>query len=152
MACHAVLADGSAPITWAAVFGHFYAYAPKKLRILHRPVHDETQAPAGMCLKPSSGRMPIWCGGRYSIADMAIWAWYGSFAGPALQRGRVLDVETYSHVDGLAEKRIGRAPSRSARSQWFNRALASRIATAYERRRAQRCRLRTPNKTDAPES
>ena len=93
---------GSAPYLGGG-FGHFYAYAPAKfeypidrfamevkrqLDVLDRHLADHTYL----------------AGADYSIADIAVWPWYGALAkGLLYDAGEFLQVQGYRHVQRWAD-------------------------------------------------
>ena len=66
---------GSAPYLGGG-FGHFYAYAPYKMEYPINRFAMETKRQLDV-LDQRLGLVPFIAGSDYTIADMAIWAWYG---------------------------------------------------------------------------
>jgi GST-like protein len=82
---------GSAPFLGGG-FGHFYAYAPEKYEY---PINRYTMEVKRQ-LSVLDGHLAshsYFCGDEYTIADMAIYAWYG-----ALIEGRIYDATTFLDV------------------------------------------------------
>jgi len=79
-------------------FGHFYAYAPTKLKY---PI-DRFAMEVKRQLDVLDRRLalhPYVAGSEYTIADMAIWPWYGGLVkGLLYDAGEFLDVKTYANV------------------------------------------------------
>jgi GST-like protein len=73
-------------------------------RVRDRPLCDGGQAPAGRA-GPPPGRDEYLAGDEYTIADMAIWPWYGALAkGLLYEAGEFLQVHEYTHVLRWAEQ------------------------------------------------
>ena len=88
---------GSAPYLGGG-FGHFYAYAPEKYEYPINRFTMETKRQLDVLDRQLAERDYI-SGATYSIADMAIWPWYGLLAaGQAYDSGEFLQVETYENV------------------------------------------------------
>lgn len=94
---------GSAPYLGGG-FGHFYAYAPEKWRYPIDRFAMETKRQLDLldtCLAERS----FVSGEDYTIADIAIWPWYGLLSlGRLYNAGEFLDVQSYTHVRAWAEK------------------------------------------------
>jgi GST-like protein len=89
---------GSAPFLGGG-FGHFYAYAPMRIKYAIDRYAMEVKRQLDVLDRHLSENRYM-AGADYTIADMAIWPWYGSLAqnkqyGDA---GAFLEVETYKHV------------------------------------------------------
>src|SRR5215216_6574640 len=98
---------GSAPYLGGG-FGHFYAYAPTKNEYAIDRFAMETKRQLDV-LDRHLADNEYFAGDEYSIADMAIWPWYGVLAkGLLYGSGEFLDVTSYKHVnrwtDMLAER------------------------------------------------
>ena len=88
---------GSAPYLGGG-FGHFYAYAPEKLPYPIDRFTMETKRQLDVLDRQLAEHSYI-SGDEYSIADIAIWAWYGQLVlGRLYNAAEFLDVQTYSHV------------------------------------------------------
>ena len=88
---------GSAPYLGGG-FGHFYAYAPEKLPYPIDRFTMETKRQLDV-LDRQLAKHSYVSGDEYSIADIAIWAWYGQLVlGRLYNAAEFLDVQTYSHV------------------------------------------------------
>ena len=84
---------GSAPYLGGG-FGHFYAYAPYKMEYPINRYAMETKRQLDV-LDQRLDLVPFVAGSDYSIADMAIWAWYGQLVlGRQYNAGSFLDVES----------------------------------------------------------
>ncbi len=93
---------GAAPYLGGG-FGHFYAYAPLKMEY---PINRYTMEVKRQLdvLDRNLAERRFMCGDAYSIADMAIWPWYGVLTTGALYSGEgfnaaeFLDAESYKNV------------------------------------------------------
>ncbi len=88
---------GSAPYLGGG-FGHFYAYAPEKFQYPIDRFAMETKRQLDVLDRELATRTYI-AGEDYTIADMAIWPWYGQLVlGRLYDAATFLDVESYRHV------------------------------------------------------
>jgi GST-like protein len=98
---------GSAPFLGGG-FGHFYAYAPQKIEYAINRYAMETKRQLDV-LDRRLAESPYIAGDEYTIADIAIWPWYGVLSTDG-QYGAAefLQVHTYTHVvrwaRGIAER------------------------------------------------
>ncbi|HEX3915916.1 MAG TPA: glutathione-dependent disulfide-bond oxidoreductase [Caulobacteraceae bacterium] len=98
---------GSAPYLGGG-FGHFYAYAPVKIEYAIDRFAMETKRQLDV-LDRRLGEAEYLAGAEYSIADMAVWPWYGALAkGMVYGAGEFLQVQEYKNVirwtDAIAER------------------------------------------------
>ncbi|MDX1693604.1 MAG: glutathione-dependent disulfide-bond oxidoreductase [Ketobacteraceae bacterium] len=94
---------GSAPFLGGG-FGHFYAYAPEKYEYPINRFTMETKRQLDVLDKRLAENEYI-AGNDYTIADMAIWPWYGVLAhGKLYDAGEFLDVKSYTHVQRWADQ------------------------------------------------
>ncbi|MEH7827975.1 glutathione-dependent disulfide-bond oxidoreductase [Gemmobacter denitrificans] len=94
---------GSAPFLGGG-FGHFYAYAPEKYEYPINRYAMETKRQLDV-LDRRLAEVPFIAGDDYSIADMAIWPWYGGLVlGRAYNAAEFLDVKSYRNVVAWAER------------------------------------------------
>jgi GST-like protein len=89
---------GSAPFLGGG-FGHFYAYAPIHIKYAIDRYAMEVKRQLDVLDRHLAGHR-FMAGAEYSIADMAIWPWYGRLAlnqsyGDA---GKFLETDSYKHV------------------------------------------------------
>lgn len=89
---------GSAPYLGGG-FGHFYAYAPTKMEYCIDRFSMEVKRQLDVLDKHLADKTYM-AAEMYSIADMAIWAWYGQLVLGRLYEGSAefLDVKSYTHV------------------------------------------------------
>jgi GST-like protein len=79
-------------------FGHFYAYAPEKFEYPIDRFSMEVKRQLDLLDKQLSNNDFICCN-EYTIADMAIWPWYGALVLDRLYgAGEFLDVKSYKNV------------------------------------------------------
>ncbi|AQQ00657.1 glutathione-dependent disulfide-bond oxidoreductase [Pseudoalteromonas aliena] len=100
---------GSAPYLGGG-FGHFYSYAPSKMQYPIDRFTMETKRQLDV-LNRHLGDNDYMAGNEYSIADIAIWPWYGSLVlGDLYDAAEFLDVASYTHVVRWA-KQISERPA-----------------------------------------
>ena len=93
---------GSAPFLGGG-FGHFYAYAPEKLEYPINRYAMEVKRQLDV-LDKELAEKPFIAGDEYTIADMAIWPWYGGLVqGELYNAAEFLDVKSYVNVARWAE-------------------------------------------------
>ena len=93
---------GSAPYLGGG-FGHFYQYAPNKIEYCIDRFTMETKRQLDVLDRQLEGKTYI-CGDTYTVADIAIWPWYGCLAlGRLYDAGEFLDVASYKNVVRWAE-------------------------------------------------
>jgi GSH-dependent disulfide-bond oxidoreductase len=99
---------GSAPYLGGG-FGHFYAYAPTKIEYAIDRYAMETKRQLDV-LDRRLAQAEYLAGSDYTIADMAVWPWYGALAkGRLYGAGEFLQVHEYANLqrwtDAIAERR-----------------------------------------------
>ena len=105
---------GSAPYLGGG-FGHFYAYAPERWEYPINRFAMETKRQLDV-LDRRLAEVEFINGRDYSIADMAIWPWYGQLAlGRLYNAATFLDVASYAHVLRWARAIDARPPVRRGR-------------------------------------
>ena len=88
---------GSAPFVGGG-FGHFYAYAPEKLEYPINRYAMETKRQLDVLDRQLAEHRYV-AGEDYTIADMAIWPWYGGMVrGEAYDAAEFLSVHEYRNV------------------------------------------------------
>ena len=88
---------GAAPFLGGG-FGHFYAYAPTKMQYPIDRFAMEVKRQLDVLDRQLQGHRFI-AGDAYTIADMAIFPWYGGLVlGLLYSAGEFLDVASYTHV------------------------------------------------------
>ncbi|MFT6068023.1 MAG: GST-like protein [Bacteriovoracaceae bacterium] len=94
---------GSAPYLGGG-FGHFYAYAPEKIEYCIDRFTMETKRQLDV-LDKNLEKRPYMAGEQYSIADMAIYPWYGALVqGKLYEAGEFLEVDSYKNLKRWADK------------------------------------------------
>ena len=140
---------GSAPYLGGG-FGHFYAYAPEKFEYPINRFAMETKRQLDVLDRQLAENRYI-AGEEYSIADMAIWAWYGQLVlGRLYSAAEFLDVESYTHVVRWA-KEIDARPAVS-RGRMVNRAFGALNTQLRERHDAGDFDTRTQDKLEPAEN
>ena len=105
---------GSAPYLGGG-FGHFYAYAPEKFEYPINRFAMEAKRQLDVLDRNLADRK-FMIGDDYTIADMAIWAWYGNLVlGRAYDAATFLDVESYKNVLRWAKEIDAREPVKRGR-------------------------------------
>jgi GST-like protein len=106
---------GSAPFLGGG-FGHFYAYAPSKIEYAIDRYAMEVKRQLDV-LNRRLAESRFVAGDDYSIADMAIWPWYGALAKGQLygESGQFLQVQEYTHVQRWTEEIAQRPGARRGR-------------------------------------
>ncbi|MFT7682311.1 MAG: GST-like protein [Moritella dasanensis] len=90
-------AQGSAPFLGGG-FGHFYAYADEKFEYPINRFAMEAKRQLDVLDKQLAQHTYV-AGEEYSIADIAIWPWYGNLVlGKLYDAGEFLQVESYTHI------------------------------------------------------
>jgi GST-like protein len=121
---------GSAPYLGGG-FGHFYAYAPFKMEYPIDRFAMEIKRQLDVLDQLLAAR-PWIAGAEYSIADIAIWAWYGQLVlGRQYNAAEFLDVASYTHVVAWAEK-IDARPA-VLRGRMVNRSFGELAMQLHER-------------------
>jgi GST-like protein len=139
---------GSAPYLGGG-FGHFYAYAPEKWEYPINRFAMEVKRQLDVLDRHLADNEWM-AGGDYSIADMAIWPWYGGLVkGWQYGAGEFLDVESYTNVVEWAERIYARPAVK--RGRMVNRTAGDPSTQLHERHDASDFDLRTQDKLDAVE-
>ena len=137
---------GSAPFLGGG-FGHFYAYAPEKLEYPINRYAMEAKRQMDVLNQRLAGQEYV-AGDDYTVADMAIWPWYGVLAmGQLYEAGTFLQVHTYTHVLRWAEQ-IARRPA-VQRGRKVNRVVGDPASQLHERHDASDFDTRTQDKLAA---
>lgn len=139
---------GSAPYLGGG-FGHFYAYAPEKFEYPINRFTMESKRQLDVLNRELATKTYI-AGEDYSIADMAIWPWYGQLVlGRLYDAAEFLDVESYEHVMRWA-KAIDARPA-VQRGRMVNRAFGELSTQLRERHSAEDFETKTQDKLEAAE-
>jgi GSH-dependent disulfide-bond oxidoreductase len=134
---------GSAPYLGGG-FGHFYAYAPTKIEYAIDRFAMEVKRELDV-LNQRLAQNRFVGGDEYTIADMAIWPWYGSLAkGERYESGEFLQVHEYTHVIRWADEIEARPAVQ--RGRMVNRVMGPLSMQLHERHDASDFDLRTQDK------
>jgi len=138
---------GSAPFLGGG-FGHFYAYAPIKIEYAIDRYAMETKRQMDVLNRHLADNRYI-CGDDYTIADMAIWPWYGGMAkGLLYEGGEFLQVHEYTNVIRWADELAERPGVK--RGRMVNRVSGEPSSQLHERHDASDFDLRTQDKLNPP--
>jgi GSH-dependent disulfide-bond oxidoreductase len=134
---------GSAPYLGGG-FGHFYAYAPVKIEYAIDRFAMETKRQLDV-LNQRLAQTRYVAGDDYTIADIAIWPWYGGVVrGEMYEAAEFLQVQEYPHVMRWAEELAQRPAVR--RGRMVNRVRGELSAQLHERHEASDFDTRTQDK------
>lgn len=137
---------GSAPYLGGG-FGHFYAYAPTKIEYAIDRFAMETKRQLDVLDKRLAENRFL-AGAEYTIADMAVWPWYGQLAlGNVYGAGEFLDVKSYEHVQRWTAE-IGERPA-VKRGRMVNRSFGPLEGQLRERHDASDFETKTQDKIEA---
>jgi GST-like protein len=138
---------GSAPFLGGG-FGHFYAYAPTKIEYAIDRYAMEVKRQLDV-LDRRLAQSPYLAGNVYSIADMAVWAWYGTLVkGQLYEAGQFLQVQEYANVLRWTDQ-IAQRPA-VKRGRTVNRTWGQLSSQLHERHDASDFDTRTQDKLVAP--
>lgn len=125
-------------------FGHFYAYAPAKFEYPINRFAMETKRQLDL-LDQRLSKNEFIAGSEYTIADMAIWSWYGQLAlGRLYNAAEFLDVESYTHLMDWTKKIDAR--NTVQRGRMVNRVNGELSSQLHERHHASDFELKTEDK------
>lgn len=133
----------SAPILGGG-FGHFYAYAPEKQEY---PINRYTMEVKRQLdvLDRCLAERPYVAGEQYTIADIAIWPWYGALVrNEVYQAAEFLSADEYRHVQRWAAE-IAQRPA-VQRGRMVNRTWGEPAGQLHERHDASDFALRTQDR------
>ncbi|MDZ5449654.1 glutathione-dependent disulfide-bond oxidoreductase [Labrys sp. ZIDIC5] len=137
---------GSAPYLGGG-FGHFYAYAPTKIEYAIDRFAMEVKRQLDV-LDRRLGEVEYLAGSDYTIADMAVWPWYGGLArGWQYGAAEFLQVEDYKNVQRWAEAIFQRPAVQ--RGRMVNRTSGEPSSQLRERHDASDFETRTQDKLEA---
>ncbi|WP_158816448.1 glutathione-dependent disulfide-bond oxidoreductase [Methylocapsa sp. S129] len=137
---------GSAPYLGGG-FGHFYAYAPTKIEYAIDRFAMETKRQLDV-LDRRLAQSEYLAGADYTIADMAVWPWYGALAkGRLYSAGEFLQVQSYSHVQRWSDAIAARPAVQRGRK--VNCAWGELSDQLHERHDASDFETKTQDKVEA---
>ncbi len=137
---------GSGPFIGGG-FGHFYAYAPEKIEYAIDRYAMETKRQLDVLDKRLADNRYV-AGDEYTIADMAIWPWYGGMVkGVMYGAAEFLQVQEYTHLLRWADM-IGERPA-VQRGRMVNRVFGEPSSQLHERHDAGDFLTKTQDKIAA---
>ena len=138
---------GAAPFLGGG-FGHFYAYAPTKIEYAIDRYAMEVKRQLDV-LDRRLGESRYLAGEEYTIADIAVWPWYGTLAkGQLYGAGEFLQVHEYRNVVRWTDE-IARRPA-AKRGRMVNRTWGQPSSQLHERHDASDFETRTADKLAPP--
>jgi GST-like protein len=137
---------GSAPFLGGG-FGHFYAYAPTKIEYAIDRYAMEVKRQLDV-LDQRLAHSAFLAGDEYTIADMAVWPWYGTMVmGQLYEAGEFLQVQTYTNVLRWTHQ-IAQRPA-AQRGRMVNRVFGDPAKQLHERHDASDFDTKTQDKLAA---
>jgi len=134
---------GAAPFLGGG-FGHFYAYAPSKMEYAIDRYAMEVKRQLDV-LDRRLGESRYLAGDEYTIADIAVWPWYGTLVkGQLYGAGEFLQVHDYANVLRWTDE-IARRPA-AQRGRMVNRTWGQLASQLHERHDASDFETRTADK------
>ena len=134
---------GAAPYLGGG-FGHFYAYAPFKIEYAIDRFAMEVKRQLDV-LDQRLAESAYLAGDDYTIADMAVWPWYGALAkGLVYGAGEFLQVQEYKNVQRWTDVIAARAAVK--RGRMVNRVMGDPTNQLHERHEASDFDTRTQDK------
>jgi GST-like protein len=140
---------GSAPFLGGG-FGHFYAYAPAKFEYPINRYAMEVKRQLDVLDRRLAVTEYV-AGADYTVADMAIWPWYGVLAkGELYDAGEFLQVQEYKNLQRWTEA-VGARPA-VKRGRMVNRVMGDPSSQLHERHDASDFETRTEDKLQPVEA
>jgi len=137
---------GSAPYLGGG-FGHFYNYAPFKIEYAIDRFTMEVKRQLDVLDRRLADNQYM-CGDEYTIADIAIWPWYGALvSNKAYDAADFLDAQSYEHVNRWTREIGKREPVR--RGRMVNRISGALDEQLHERHDASDFDTMTEDKREA---
>ena len=134
---------GSAPYLGGG-FGHFYAYAPTKIEYAIDRFAMEVKRQLDVLDRRLADNAYL-AGDDYSIADIAVWPWYGSLAkGLLYEAGEFLQVQEYKNLQRWTDAIAARPAVR--RGRMVNRTWGDPASQLHERHDASDFETKTQDK------
>jgi GST-like protein len=134
---------GSAPYLGGG-FGHFYVYAPAKFEYAIDRFTMETKRQLDVLDRRLSEHAYL-AGGEYTIADIAVWPWYGQVVlGTVYDATEFLQVREYPHLQRWAQKIAARPAVQ--RGLMVNRVWDDPAGQLHERHGAEDFQTKTQDK------
>ncbi|GHB21133.1 glutathione-dependent disulfide-bond oxidoreductase [Salinicola rhizosphaerae] len=134
---------GSAPYLGGG-FGHFYAYAPEKIEYAIDRFTMEAKRQLDVLDRRLADNRYL-AGDEYTIADIAVWPWYGQLVlGRLYDAAEFIDANSYTHVMRWA-KEIDERPA-VQRGRMVNRTFGEPAMQLHERHDASDFETKTQDK------
>lgn len=134
---------GSAPYLGGG-FGHFYAYAPTKIEYAIDRFAMEVKRQLDVLNRRLADHEYL-AGGEYTVADIAVWPWYGGMAkGVLYEAAEFLQVQEYTHLQRWADAIASRPAVQ--RGRMVNRPFGEPASQLLERHDASDFDTRTQDK------
>jgi len=129
-------------------FGHFYAYAPVKIEYAIDRFAMEVKRQLDV-LDRRLAEHEFLAGEQYSIADIAVWPWYGGLVkGQIYGAAEFLQVQDYKHVQRWTDTIAARPAVR--RGRMVNRPFGEPSSQLHERHDASDFLTKTQDKLQPP--
>ena len=139
---------GSAPYLGGG-FGHFYAYAPTKIEYAIDRFAMEVKRQLDV-MDRHLAEHEYMAGADYTIADIAIWPWYGALVkGLLYEGGEFLSVQDYKHVQRWTDLIAARPAVK--RGRMVNRVQGDPASQLHERHEASDFDTKTADKVKPSE-
>lgn len=136
---------GSGPFLGGG-FGHFYAYAPSKIEYAINRYAMEVKRQLDVLDRRRTVSEYI-AGSEYTVADIAIWPWYGALAkGLLYEAGEFLQVQDYSNVQRWTDTIASRPAVQ--RGRMVNRITGDPSTQLHERHDASDFQTKTQDKLE----
>ena len=136
---------GSAPYLGGG-FGHFYSYAPEKMQYPIDRYTMEVKRQLDVLDRHLADHRYM-CGEDYTIADIAIWPWYGALVlNRVYEAAEFLDTPSYKHMNRWTEEIAAREAVR--RGRMVNRTSGPLEDQLHERHDAGDFETRTQDKLE----
>ena len=139
---------GSAPYLGGG-FGHFYKYAPTRIEYCIDRYTMEVKRQMDVLDRHLADNQYL-CADEFTIADVAIWPWYGALAlNIVYEAAEFLDAKTYKHLNRWAREIESRAAVQ--RGLMVNRTWGALDGQLHERHDNSDFEHRTQDKIEAAE-
>ena len=134
---------GSAPYLGGG-FGHFYTYAPEKFEYPIDRFAMETKRQLDVLDRRLADNRYL-CGDDYTIADIAVWPWYGALVSNLIyEAAEFLDTKSYKHLNRWTEEIAARDAAK--RGKMVNRTWGEPETQLHERHDASDFETQTQDK------
>ena len=139
---------GSAPYLGGG-FGHFYHYAPFKIEYPIDRFAMEVKRQMDVLDRRLADNRYL-CGDDYTIADIAVWPWYGALVSNLIyEAAEFLDTKSYKHLNRWTEAIAARDAAK--RGKMVNRTWGEPETQLHERHDASDFETKTQDKIAPPE-